>query len=288
MNDGAAHERILDIFNDAIFNQCELLLTSEKDANPQALVEWMAARFPVECTLEECSSWIGQPEAAGRALYDRVEAVYNAKCESENQDLLPSLERMICLSAIDEEWQKFLSSMDDLRRSVSLRGYGQRDPLVEYKREAFEMFSDLMVTIKSTIVRAAFRATTHFDAFMRGRARQEHRIAVINPAEALKANEPQPEAVTPPSAPKKPMANFTVTVPGLAKPEAEVEPEQEPPVTIAPSQSQKQGSLEALMQNLRPNATLTEAPTEASPVKVGRNDACPCGSGKKYKVCCGR
>jgi preprotein translocase subunit SecA len=286
MNAGAAHERILDIFNDAIFNQCEALLSS-KDAAPQDLVEWMAARFPVPCTVEECTAWAGQPETAGRTLYDRVEAAYNAKCESENQELLPTLERMICLTAIDEEWQKFLSSMDDLRRSVSLRGYGQRDPLVEYKREAFEMFSDLMVTIKSTIVRAAFRSTTNFETFMASRARNQHRLAVVNPAEALKKT-------TAPSAPSqpKPIANFTVTVPGLEAPVEDTETST--PETIeapsTPASTPKQGSLEALMQNLQPGSSLLEQTesTPSMPTKVGRNDACPCGSGKKYKVCCGR
>jgi preprotein translocase subunit SecA len=177
--------------------------------------------------------------------------------------------------------------MDDLRRSVSLRGYGQRDPLVEYKREAFEMFSDLMVTIKSTIVRAAFRSTTNFETFMASRARNQHRLAVVNPAEALKKT-------TAPSAPSqpKPIANFTVTVPGLEAPVEDTETSTletiEAPST--PASTPKQGSLEALMQNLQPGSSLLEQTesTPSMPTKVGRNDACPCGSGKKYKVCCGR
>lgn len=287
MTPGAAHERILDIFNDAIFSQCEALLPSEKDADPQGLVEWMAARFPVPCTIEECSAWAGQPETAGRALYDRVEAAYNAKCEGENQDLLPTLERMICLSAIDEEWQKFLASMDDLRRSVSLRGYGQRDPLVEYKREAFEMFTDLMVTIKATIVRAAFRSTTNFETFMASRARQQHRIAVVNPVDAVKTQEQRPTTSA-----KTPSANFTVTVPGLAMPvEDDDEDEKMPPTQPAAPEAPRgpqHGSLEALMQQIQTNKPMMSPPPANTTAKVGRNDACPCGSGKKYKVCCGR
>jgi preprotein translocase subunit SecA len=272
LNEGAAHERILDIFNDAIFGQCEALLPSTKDSDPVGLVEWMA-RFPVACSLEECTAWAGKPEEAARELYNRVEAAYEAKCATEVPHLLPMLERMICLTSIDEEWQKFLASMDDLRRSVSLRGYGQRDPLVEYKREAFEMFTELMCTIKANIVRTAFRATTNVEAYLAAHERMQQ---VAKPA---------PKAVKPEAAPQpapKPMGNFTVTVPGFDAPAPEVE-EAEEDVSPTP-QAPRPGTLEAFMQNARPVAN----PAPAAPSKIGRNDPCPCGSGKKFKVCCGR
>ena len=293
MQAGTAHERILDVFNDVIADRCEGLLTNAKDADPDALHAWVS-NFPIACSKEECVAWIGKPQEAAEALYKRVEEAYQAKCEGEIPEALPMLERMICLTAIDEEWQKFLAAMDDLRRSVSLRGYGQRDPLVEYKREAFAMFSELMDTIKGGIVRGAFTTTTNIEAYFAMRERAARRAQTVHQDLGdLTANLPPPPP--PPSSPHPQVAqrpasamptSFTVTAPGLAKPEPEPAPETD-------------GSLESLMRSmgLDPAAaqpTPATAPTPPKPEqaqafpKVGRNDPCPCGSGKKYKNCHGR
>ncbi len=279
MQEGSAHERILDVFNDLIADRCEALLPSPKDADPAALAEWMAY-FPVACSEEECRAWAGKPDEAAKALYARVEEAYLAKCEGEIPEALPMLERMVCLTAIDEEWQKFLAAMDDLRRSVNLRGYGQRDPLVEYKREAFEMFSELMGTIKSGIVRAAFTTTTNVTAYLAMRERAARRAQTVHQdlGDLTAAVPPPPPAQEPLPEPEPLPTSFTVTAPGLAEPEPEPEP-----MPVAPGD----GSLESLMDALGMNAAPMPPPPAAMP-KVGRNDPCPCGSGKKYKNCCGR
>lgn len=279
MKPGAAHERILDIFNDLIVDRCEALLPGPKDSDPVALLEWMA-HFPVLCTEAECRGWAGKPQEAAEVLFGRVAAAYQTKCEGEIQEALPMLERMVCLTAIDEEWQKFLSAMDDLRRSVNLRGYGQRDPLVEYKREAFEMFSDLMDTIKAAIVRNAFSTTTNVEAYFAMRERAARKAQELHRAPA--------EVAAPASAarPQRPTAaSFTVTVPGLPAPLPE---EEAAPEEGAPGHA-KAGSLAALMESmgLPPEAQPPREPIRAG-AKIGRNDPCPCGSGKKYKNCCGR
>ncbi len=283
MQPGAAHERILDVFNDLITDRCMALLPGAKDSDPTALLEWMA-HFPVLCTEAECIAWAGKPEEAAKELYARVEEAYLAKCTGEIPEALPMLERMVCLTAIDEEWQKFLAAMDDLRRSVGLRGYGQRDPLVEYKREAFEMFTELMGTIKAGIVRAAFTTTTNVEAYIAMRERMAHRVqtqhrdlgdltAAASAAMPAPAAAPAMETVSGSFS-----GSFTVTAPGLAEPE---EPATEPK---AP---QGNGSLEALLEamNNRPQQPM---PVRSGLQKTGRNDPCPCGSGKKYKNCCGR
>ncbi len=285
MTPGAAHERILDIFNDMVADRCEALLTDEKSADPRGLVEWMA-HFPVACSLEECTAWAGKPQTAAEVLYGRIEEAYNAKCLGEIPEALPMLERSICLSSIDEEWQKFLSAMDDLRRSVSLRGYGQRDPLVEYKREAFEMFSELMGTIKAAVVRAAFTTTTNVEAFLAMRERAARRAQTVHQDLGNIVEAAVPKAQPAPQRVAAMPTSFTVTAPGLAQPEPD-EPEEEMP------QGPAQGSLEALLGSMgMREAPPTPPPAPATPIqagtKVGRNDACPCGSGKKYKNCCGR
>ena len=279
MQPGAAHERILDVFNDLITDRCMALLPGAKDSDPTALLEWMA-HFPVLCTEAECIAWAGKPEEAAKELYARVEEAYLAKCTGEIPEALPMLERMVCLTAIDEEWQKFLAAMDDLRRSVGLRGYGQRDPLVEYKREAFEMFTELMGTIKAGIVRAAFTTTTNVEAYiamrerMARRAQTQHRdLGDLTAAMPAPAAAPAMETVSGSFS-----GSFTVTAPGLAEPE---EPATEPEA------AQGNGSLEALLEamNNRPQQPM---PVRSGLQKTGRNDPCPCGSGKKYKNCCGR
>lgn len=278
MEQGAAHERILDVFHDLIADRCMALLSSPKDADPVTLQAWMA-HFPVACSVEECAAWAGKPETATKALYGRVEEAYLAKCAGEIPEALPMLERMVCLTAIDEEWQKFLAAMDDLRRSVGLRGYGQRDPLVEYKREAFEMFTELMGTIKAGIVRAAFTTTTNVEAYiamrerMARRAQTVHRdLGDITAAATAAAAAPKVEPVSQPVS-----RSFTMTAPGYAAPEPE------------PSRpdSQENGSLEALMEAM--NAAREQPmPVRSGVPKTGRNEPCPCGSGKKFKNCCGR
>lgn len=268
MKEGAAHERILDVFNDLIIDRCEALLGSEKDADAQALVDWMATSFPVPCLEGECKAWAGNPALAAEELYKRVEAAYTAKCAGEIPEALPMLERMVCLTSIDEEWQKFLAAMDDLRRSVNLRGYGQRDPLVEYKREAFQMFSELMGTIKSGIVRSAFTTTTNVEAYFAMRERAS--------AEAQTVHQDLGDITAAVSQASAPAQSFTVQAPL--------------PGGSAPEQVAPDGSLESLMNAIGMNESPAPAPTpirSAGP-KVGRNDPCPCGSGKKYKNCCGK
>ena len=283
MQPNAAHERILDVFNDLIVDRCMACLPAPKESNPVDLLEWMA-HFPVLCTLEECEGWAGKPEEAAKVLYGRVEEAYLAKCAGEIPEALPMLERMVCLTAIDEEWQKFLAAMDDLRRSVGLRGYGQRDPLVEYKREAFEMFTELMGTIKAGIVRNAFTTTTNVETYIKMRERVARRV------QAVHQDLGDLTAAIPPAAPAAPVApapqaavrqptSFTVTVPGLGKPMAE-------PTNVQP---QGDGSLSSLMESMNARSTPMSSPV-SQPVaqKVGRNEPCPCGSRKKYKNCCGR
>jgi preprotein translocase subunit SecA len=148
------------------------------------------------------------------------------------------------LSAIDRLWQEHLYEMDSLRYSIGLRGYGQRDPLVEYKAEAFQMFDELMVNVKTQICNNIFRSASSMAAF-----------------ENFLRNVPQQTLHQSVSA----FGGGTTTASsGGAQPKAS------DVVSEAAA---------AVAEKARPVRT--------GP-KVGRNDPCPCGSGKKYKLCCGR
>src|SRR5205814_1449552 len=87
------------------------------------------------------------------------------KISFENPDALKEVERYTILSAIDKLWQEHLYEMDSLRHSIGLRAHGQRDPLIEYKAEAFKLFEELMVNIKTEICHNIFRSASSLMAF---------------------------------------------------------------------------------------------------------------------------
>ncbi len=163
------------------------------------------------------------------------------------------LERHIMLNAVDRLWQEHLYAMDSLRDSVRLRSYGQKDPLVEYKNEAYSIFVELMDNIRGDILGNLFRSTTSVEGFKRFLANL-HQGAVeggdAGPDVALAGS-----ATTTASSGAMP-AGVTTSRPGL-----DDEDDDRPKVRL---------------------------PIKREVPKVGRNEPCPCGSGKKFKQCCGR
>ncbi|MDD2238147.1 MAG: SEC-C metal-binding domain-containing protein, partial [Kiritimatiellae bacterium] len=169
---------------------------------------------------------------------------YEMKAGHEEPRALESIERFIVLQACDTHWQEYLRGMDALRQGVGLRAYGQRDPLVEYKKEAYEMFSDLIEKIKGDVVHKMFRAST-------SSAAMESFIRSL-PAMYIHQNAQNAGAMSQAGAARA----------GHAAPP---------------------GAEAAMKAALNQAAT----PVHRDEPKVGRNDPCPCGSGKKYKKCCG-
>src|SRR5207247_6163136 len=103
-------------------------------------------------------------------ISDGVKKAYELKITFENPDALKEVERYTILSAIDKLWQEHLYEMDSLRYSIGLRGYGQRDPLIEYKAEAYKIFDELMVNVKTEICHNIFRSASslmEFETFLR-------------------------------------------------------------------------------------------------------------------------
>ena len=99
------------------------------------------------------------------------------KEEAEDPEALRRLERVVLISTIDRHYQNHLTEMEDLRQSVGLRSYGQKDPLVEYKNEAYSYFNDLMDSVRSEVCAGIFRSVTNIRAFenMLSRMRQKAR-----------------------------------------------------------------------------------------------------------------
>jgi preprotein translocase subunit SecA len=258
----SVHSLVLDVINDLIINQAERYLFSDKDGRVDEFIDWMGVTFPVSITAEELKAYLGRPIEAAEFVYKKVEEAYECKCASEDQEILPHMERGVFLSVIDREWQDYLRAMDDLRHGVNLRAYGQRDPLVEYKKEAFGMFEELMNSIKSKVVSSEFRSAT-----MSNMRRMMMQMESTN--ERIRTNE----------------SDITIT---------DSELEDKSKVEVQQTESQKTiGDVFASMMSsasrpgaMPPNLSPMSQPTQKQ--AVGRNDSCPCGSGKKYKKCCGR
>ncbi|MBT3191629.1 MAG: preprotein translocase subunit SecA [Verrucomicrobia bacterium] len=247
----AVREIIYDIMNDVIASTSEVMLENMSDATLHDYVEWVQQTFPVPIRIDELKRKDGDAGAIAEEVFKRVERAYELKVSLENPEAVPFMERQIVLQAIDNHWQEYLRAMDGLRQGVGLRAYGQRDPLVEYKREAFTMFEHLMSDIKTEIVNTVFRATTSVDTF-----------------DQFLESLPQT------------LVHDEVSMLGGGG---------------APPQGH--GGSPGLPPQLaggRPPRPSAPPPGAGMPMpavhddKVGRNDPCPCGSGKKYKKCCGQ
>ena len=124
---------------------------------------WAMQTFPIRLPIEELKDLSG--DAIVDKTIEEINEAYRVKEEAEDPEALKRLERVVLISTIDRHYQNHLTEMEDLRQSVGLRGYGQKDPLVEYKNEAFTYFNDMMATIQSEISSAIFRSVTNVRAF---------------------------------------------------------------------------------------------------------------------------
>ena len=155
------------------------------------------------------------------------------------QDIL----RYFLLEELDRTWKEHLRNMDALRDGIGLRGYGQKDPKLEYKREGFEMFQSMLFQIREGVFRALTRVH-------------------VQPAEPAPAEDAVKEGNAPAEAPQQEAPK--------AKPTLSLRHKENDDLAYSGSQTTDAGN----------------QPAKAKP-RVGRNDPCPCGSGKKYKKCCG-
>ena len=201
-----------------------------------------------------------QAENAAELMVERILKkifdMYELKASLEDQVALKWLERQIVLDAIDSRWQDHLRSMDELRGSIGLRAYAQKDPLVEYKREAFRLFEQLMNEIDQQIIGKIFRSATSLAAFERFVPAARQYIMSHQTVDQLGSTTASPETPAPAAEPAPQQVRISD--------DDETEPEPVMP---------------------RPNPGV---PYQRGDEKVGPNDPCPCGSGRKFKKCCGK
>jgi preprotein translocase subunit SecA len=189
------------------------------------------------------------------AITDKLRQKYQEKEDLVGPDIMRQTERIVMLQVIDNQWKDHLLSMDELKQGIGNRAYGQKDPLVEYKKESWELFTAMMDRIEDETVRYLY-------------------FLQVNVGER----------------------------PALPFPEEEEEEQEE--ARPDPSEQQRlsaQNQMEDFTRNIQRKKEKElkdlqfvggDGSTSAQPVsvgqKVGRNDPCPCGSGKKYKKCHGQ
>jgi preprotein translocase subunit SecA len=222
---------IFDVIRNELGERCGEFLDSssgsEEDIeNGKALLSWVNINFPLNLKPNEIAQ--KSREEIIDLIFEKIKNAYEIKKSTDNPQALKLVERTILVRSIDENWQKHLTEMDALHSSVALRGYGQRDPINEYRREAFEYFGAMLKQINCDICRQLFRSAGSVEAFNR-MVGELHRHIVLSGG-------------------------------NLEKEEVKnQQPKSAPKIVIRHS---------------------------AIP-KINRNDPCPCGSGKKYKKCCG-
>jgi preprotein translocase subunit SecA len=174
-------------------------------------------------------------------VLNEVRRAYEKKEQEIGQEILRHLEKVIMLQAIDTRWREHLLNIDYLKEGIGLRGYGQKDPLTEFKIEGSEMFFDMLAEIREDTIRQLFAIRLAAEKEAKGRRREGPQRLTLT----------RGEMVAPPLEGEMPMMQGGPT----AMPEAE------------------SGKVVTFRREGR---------------KIGRNEPCPCGSGRKYKKCCGR
>ncbi|WP_027714428.1 preprotein translocase subunit SecA [Desulfuromonas sp. TF] len=195
--------------------------TPPTDWNWGSLAEDFYNQFNIQPRFPEDLSSIGKPEALEEILKEQVAARLAEKEEEFTTPVMDHLMKVLLLQTIDSQWKDHLLSIDHLKEGIGLRGYGQRNPKQEYKKEAFGLFMEMMGRIRQEVIQKLFRIQlAKEDDVARMEAEQRRRRLVLN--------------------------------------------------RVGGGEDQ------------------TKKPMTRDEEKVGRNDPCPCGSGQKYKKCCGR
>jgi len=232
-------EEIMDMLESVVDDYLDMYAGEDlktEDWDIDALIDWAGKTF-----LIDMSQWspapdkMAYPEIREKLLKNLID-IYEEREQQMGQETMRRLERVVMLDRIDDHWVDHLYNMDYMEEGIGLQAYGQKDPLVEFKREGHEMFSAMIEGIKEEVVEYMFK---------------------VRFVDESQDQEP----------------------PRRRQPKRRSVPRRE-----AGTQSSDSAPAEE-----RPNdsAPVDSAPVRREGAKIGRNDPCPCGSGKKYKRCCG-
>ena len=261
LNGEDLHDTVLKMVSDSIDTSIKHYLPEgpRENWNYQSLIEYyrgwvITDEEKYKLTTDELEGM--EAEEIGQHIVDDALAIFKA-----NEELLPAetireMERVYLLKAVDTHWMDHIDAMDQLKSGIRLRSYGQHDPVVEYRLEGFDMFDEMIENIREDTMKMMLIMPKRVYEIQK---RQEAIEA------ARKAAEKQAAA-----------AHQVMLNNGEEKPK-------ENPVQAALKREQV-----AKPTRTSGDGTDTANKTVRKGKKVGRNDPCPCGSGKKYKKCCGR
>jgi len=241
MNTDDISENIANIRHDVVESEISSYVTPgsmPEEWDLEHLEEDLEGEFGQQLPLRQ---WMEEDDDLHEeTLRERVHASLDKTCQEKldayGSDVMNHLEKAITLQVLDSHWKDHLASMDHLRQGIGLRGYAQKDPKQEYKREAFEMFTFMLGRIKHEITALLARV----------QLREENEVAEM---EANMQQQQQQQAM-----------EFN-----------------HPDANTTPSEAIQAADTES-----------THTPYVRQEKKIGRNEPCPCGSGKKYKQCHGR
>lgn len=224
----------------------------EEDKNPEGLATALKAKFG--CDFKEVIDRHGlDMEGLTEGVLERIRERYEAKQREMTPERFQFLIAYVLLQVIDSKWKDHLHNLDNLKEGIGLRAYGQRDPLIEYKQEAFALFEAMVDNIKNEAVEFIFKVQV---------VREEPMPAVM---EAPRAQYLHPES-----------KDLSQTVSEMSRPPA------------APARNAGHSVFESGSGSPAVNEKGEKGQTiQRHEPRVGRNDPCPCGSGKKYKKCHG-
>ena len=247
----------------------------------EALNEALKTRvYPDECTFtvtrDMLEHWDYQ-KAINKISKEVIAAyeqkIVNIKNETHGQVDYHQIERNELLRSVDRNWIDHIDAMDQLRKGIGLRGYAQQDPVIAYKQEGYEMFTDMIDRVQTTTISRLLKG----------------RIVRVRPGQ--QPGRPAP-AARPAEPAQAPAAEDKAEVPEKAEGDTAPAAQSAPAARPAPAgpvnmQAASAGGLAMRPQEFTPNPVGPQAPLVRGKKKEpGRNDPCPCGSGKKYKDCC--
>lgn len=200
---------------------------TDEGINRESLLSEVSTTFGIS-KLDSLESNKVKSEAVAEELKEKAHKIYEDKENEFGTDNLRELERVVMLKIVDERWMDHIDSMDELKDGIGLQAYGQKDPVVQYRIEGFDMFDQMIADIKLNVVKVLMNARKREGA-----------------------------------------------------------PERKESIKIT-SEGREEATLN-LSENTAPSTSSgPKTPYVKKEVEVGRNDPCPCGSGKKYKNCCGK
>lgn len=238
----SVREHIYEMIEDVVEDQLAIYVHPDQrddEKRPDELAEALKRKFGTDF-----AAVVNESAHNLDHLRDDIIAKIKEHYETREREFTPErmryLERYIFLQVLDSKWKDHLYSLDNLKEGIGLRAYGQRDPLVEYKREAFEMFDTMVQNVKDEAVELLFRVQV---------VKEERTVSALGALSNAQFIHPESEGM--PAVPQ-----------------------------------QSSGAPDSVRDAIHQPASKT-APVKRDEPKVGRNDPCPCGSGKKYKKCCG-